>query len=368
MKFVIALLISMTLTITNSVAPSCAEQQAQTPMKVGFICDGSANDMGWNYAHDQARHYLENKLGNSVQTVFAENVPESGEAERVMEKMIAQGCQVIFVTSYGYLEPTMRVASRHPNTTFLQLGRFETAKNVGAYYDLQYEAMYIAGVVAGRVTKTNKLGYVGGHPVPPVIQCINAFTLGARSVNPKATTKVLWINSWSDSLAESEAVKGLKESGVDVVTHTQGNQTSVIRTADGAGMYSVGCFADASNLAPKGWLVGPCLNLGPYYVNQTRAVMDHTWKSERTQCGIKNGYITLSAFGKVVPPNVRKEAESTREQIVSGKLVVFKGPLADQNGKQQLAAGQTFDLQKLTGMNFLVSGVLSSTLPGAKKN
>jgi basic membrane lipoprotein Med (substrate-binding protein (PBP1-ABC) superfamily) len=203
----------------------------------------------------------------------------------------------------------------------MQLGRAESTKNVGTYYDLLYQPLYVAGTVAGRMTKTNKLGFVAGHPVPPVLQSINAFTIGARSVNPKAVTKVIWTNSWNDPLAEAEATKGLGEAGVDVVTYATGNDSAILKTADSNKMLSIGVFADARNLAPKGWLTGACLDWGPFYLKVAQSVLDHTWKSGTEICGMEEGCYKLCAFGDVVPPAVSKEAREL-EQNVKGRYEV----------------------------------------------
>ncbi len=234
-------------------------------LKVGFLCVGPITDWGFNYAHNQGRLLLEKQSRGLVQTTIAEKIPESAEAERVLEKMIAQGNKLIFTTSYGFLEPALRVAQRHPDVTFMQINRFQTAKNLGSYFSHQYQPMYLAGLVAGRMTKTNKLGFVAAHPVPPLVQAINSFTLGARSVNPKAETKVVFINNWSDAPLETEAVKSLAETGCDVIAHAQDNQMSILPACESLGLYSVGFYTDAHQLAPKGWLTGACLDWGPFY-------------------------------------------------------------------------------------------------------
>lgn len=345
---------------------SAGAQSNSRLLKVGFLCTGVTTDWGWNYAHNQGKLYLQSKMPSQVETTLAEKIPENAEAERVLEKMIAQGNSLIFTTSYGYLEPALRVAARHPDIVFMQISRSELAKNLGIYYDLQYEPLYIAGIVAGRMTKTNKLGFLAGHPVPPVLLAINAFTLGARSVNPKVVTKVIWINSWSDPVTEAEAIKGLSESGVDVIAHTQGDQNTILRTAESLGIYSIGSYADVHKLAPKGWLTGGYLDWGPLYVKIAQSIIDHTWKTGTLMCGLKQGYIKLATFGNKVPPAVRKQAIAVERDIQSGKFAIFKGPLKDRDGKYKLVQGQKADVKWFATMDFFVAGV-DGSLPKSKK-
>lgn len=335
---------------------SCADK-TNGVLKVGFLCVGSISDWGWNYAHNQGRLYLEAQMPGKVQTMIAEKIPESAEAERVLERMIAQGCKLIFTTSYGFLEPALRVAARHPDVTFMQVNRFNTAKNLGTYFSHQYQPMYIAGTVAGRMTKTNKLGFLGAHPVPPLLQAANAFTMGARSVNPKATTTVVWINNWSDPPTEAEAIKSLTEGGVDVIGHIQDNQNTITKVDDGLGLYTVGCYTDAHKLAPKGWLTGACLDWGPFYVKTVKSIMDGTWKSGITAAGMEGGYIKLSSFGQAVPKSIRQQALALENDIKTGRFVIFKGPLKDREGQERLRAGEKADIHWLSTMDFFVDGV-----------
>jgi basic membrane protein A and related proteins len=334
------------------------------PLKVGFIMVGPVADLGWNYAHDQGRKFLEGSLKGKVKTTFAENIPESGEVERVMEKMIAQGNRLIFATSYGYLEPGLRVAARHPEVIIMQCQRSTppSAKNFGTYFANQYDPTYIVGVMAGRLTRTNKLGYVGGYPVPAVLSCLNAFTLGARSVNQKVKVQVVWINSWSDPPTEAEATKGLIESGVDVVASQLSSGVTTAQTAEKNGALSVGCNAELASLAPKGWISGNCWNWGPLYVKLAQEVMDHSWKPGDRMYSMKDGYVGLSSFGTVVSPKLRKEALTLKQQIENGKVIIFKGPLKDRDGKERVKAGDVADAKALREMNWVVDGV-SGSLP-----
>ncbi len=342
---------------------SAAEQKPNQPLKVGFICVGPVNDWGYNYAHNQGRLFLEKSLPGKVTASMAENIPESAEVERVMEKMIARGTQVVFHTSYGYYEPALRVAARHPNVRFEQCGRMDPAtKNLSTYFAKQYEPMYIAGMVAGRVTKKNNMGFIAAHPVPQVLQNINAFALGARSVNPKAKVHVVWTNKWSDPPTEAEAAKGLIESGSDVLCMHLDSPLTVVQTAEKNGVYSVGYHADLQKFAPKGWLTGSMWNWGPLYVKIANSVIDKSWKPGNYRYAMKDGYVQLSPFGKAVPKAVQDEALALKKKIENEEVAVFSGPLKDRDGKDLLAKGQKADLAFIESMHWLAPGV-EGTLP-----
>jgi basic membrane protein A and related proteins len=353
------ILVLFALAVIIEPANVLASASDKAPLKVGFITVGPVTDWGYNYAHDQGRKYMETATPKQVETSIVEKIPESAEVERVMEKMIANGTRLIFPTSYGYLEPTLRVASRHPDVIFESAGRTVSpgVKNVGTYFAKQYEPMYVAGVVAGRMTKKNELGFVAAHPVPQVLQNINAFTLGVRSVNPKAKVHVIWTNSWSDAPTEAEASKGLIESGVDVLTMHLDSPITVVQTAEKYGIMSVGYHADLKKFAPKGWLTGEMWNWGPLYVKIAESVRNGTWKSANDRYGMKEGYAKLSSFGPSVPAKVQAEALATKRKIENGDYLVFQGPLKDRDGKELLAAGKRPDSNLIENMNWLVVGV-----------
>ncbi len=262
-----AILLAIALVFLQWSASSAKSAEAMVaPLKIGFLMVGPINDLGWDYSHEQGVRYLESTLKDKVQTIIAVNVPESAEVERVMEKMIAQGARLIFTTSYGFLEPALRVAARHPDVVVMQCARSSppSAKNVGTYFANQFAPMYVAGVVAGRISKTGKLGYVGGHPIPEILTCVNAFILGARRVNPRARLAVVWTGSWVDPATEAEATKGLIESGADVISSQANSSAIIVKTTEKNGAYSVGTEVNLSNLAAKGWLTGQTWNWGPY--------------------------------------------------------------------------------------------------------
>lgn len=347
--------------------PTALADAPKQPLKIGFIMVGPLNDWGWNYAHNQGRLFMQSNLNRQVETTAVENIPESSEVERVMEKMIRQGNKLIFSTSYGYLEPALRVAKRHPDVVIMEGGRannIQPAANLGSYgteFVNHCGPMYVAGIVAGMMTKKNSLGYVAAHPVPPVLSTLNAFTLGARSVNPKVKVHVVWTNSWSDAPLEAEASKALIDSGVDVLAAHLDSPTTVVQTAEKHGIYSVGYHADEHHLAPKGWLTGEKWNWGPLYVQIVKSVLDHTWKnSDQSTKESWQGYSDISSFGAAVPKNVQQNARDVLKKIETGQLQVFHGPLKDRDGKERLAAGKSADNKWFSEMNFVVPGVEGS--------
>ncbi len=343
------------------VRPASAEVGNQ-PFKVGFIMTGPVADQGWNYAHDQGRKFLENALKDKVQTIVAENVPENSQTERVMEKMIAQGCKLIFATSYGYLEPALKVASRHPDVIIMQCLRPcpHSIKNFGSYLVNLFGPMYVTGVVAGRSTKSDKIGCVAAFPVNSVMVTLNAFVIGVHSVKPKAKVQVVWTNSWFDPPTEAEATKGLIEAGADVIFSEVSSAAAVVQTAEKNGARSAGCCLDCRNLAPKGWLTGQCFNWGPLYVRTAQSVMNHTWTPGDHIYGMKDGYSTLASFGSMVPDSVKKEALATAEKVQDGKVIIFKGPIKDTDGKVRIVAGKIPDENYLLQMDWAIAGVEGS--------
>jgi basic membrane protein A len=347
----------ITLALTN--IEMAIGATGDSPLKVSFITVGPVSDQGYNYAHNQGRRFLDAALQGKVSTSIVENIPESADVERVMEKMVAQGNQLIFSTSYGYLDPALRVAARHPNIVIMQCGRTNpnTQKNLGTYWSRQFEPMYIGGMVAGKLTKTNEMGFIAAHPVPQVLSNINAFTLGARSVNPKAKVHVVWTNSWSDPASEAEAVKGLIEQHADVMTMHVDSPITVAQTAEKHGIYTVGYHADLKKYAPKGFLTGEVWDWGPLYVDISKSVGNHTWKSSDIVYPMSAGYTKLADFGPSVPKQLQHEARVLKQKMDTGQFVVFQGPLKDRDGKERLAAGKKGDDEFIAKMNFFVPGV-----------
>jgi len=353
----IALLVASAIWL---VAPQTKAAAEQSPLKIGFLFVGPISDMGWNYEQDRGRKYVETSMGKKVETTFAENVGESAEAERVMEKMIAHGCKLIIASSFGYLEPVMRVAKKHPDVVFMQLNRVGDAPNVGTYVSRHCEPMYLAGMVAGRMTKANKIGFVASHPVPSTFQTLDGLVLGIHSVNPKAKVNVVWTNQWIDPPTEAEAAKGLIEMGVDVLGFDQSESTTIVKAAEKAKVYVVGNYSDAHQLAPKEWLTGNCFNWGPYYAKVAQEVIDHKWHKGVDLCDLKSGSVQLSEFGPAVPKTVRDQVTQAKQRLETGQLEILRGPIKDRDGKVRLAAGKTADIKWLADLNFLVPGIEGS--------
>jgi len=341
----------------------------QRPLKVGFILVASRYDYGWNYLHDQGRLYLEAHLPGQIETTVAENVPENAEVERVMERMIAQGNRVIFATAYGYLESALRVAAKHPEVIIMHAGlRLDPlpVKNVGTYFADPHDPIYVSGMVAGMMTKANKIGYVGAHPVPPLLVNLNVFTLGVRAVNAKAQVKMVWTNSWHDPGLEVEAVNSLMETGVDVIFANLDSPVSVLQAAEKNHLYSVACPADLDKLAIKGWLTGAKWNWGPLYVKIVQSILDNTWQRSDSRYGAKEGYVQLSSFGASVPKVIQRQALEVWQKLKDGKFIVFKGPIKDRDGVLRIPAGQVANANYLAQMDWVVAGVQGS-LPREKK-
>lgn len=359
-RLIVCLFALLAFMLAMQVGGDC-EEQSKKPLKVAFVMVGPQTDYGYNYAHNLGRLYLQSHVPN-VQTTVVENVPENAEVERVMEKLIAQGNKLIFSTSYGYLEPAERVAKRHPDVTFMQTWRPSQLKNVGCYAANQFEPLFAVGVVAGKMTRKNNIGFVCAHPVPILLQNINAFTLGARSVNPKVKVHVVWTNSWSDPPTEAEAAKGLIESGVDVLGCVLDSPLTVAKTAEKNNIMVVGTQADLKDVAPKSWLTGSRWNWDQTYCKIAKAVQDQNWKNDTYWMGMKDGAVELSSINPVVPKAVKEQATTVATQIKQGKKAIFVGPLKDRDGKQRLAAGQSADLKWLSAMDWFVEGV-DATLP-----
>jgi len=344
-------------------APSPAPAPAPAKMKVAFVYVGPVGDAGWTYAHDQGRKYLESKMPD-VETTFVESVPEGADAERILTELAEKGNKVIFATSFGYMDYVLRVAQKYPNVVFEHCSGYKTAPNVGTYFGRMYQARYLSGIVAGKMTKSNIIGYVAAHPIPEVIRGINAFTLGVRSVNPNAKVKVVWTNTWYDPAKEKEAAKGLLAVGADVIAQHQ-DTPGPQQAAEEKGAYGIGYNSDMRSFAPKAVLTGPVWNWGPYYVRVVQAVKNGTWKSEQYWGPMSDGIVDLGPYGPMVPDDVKKLVEAKKQEILSGKWDVFTGPIKDQKGVVRVPAGQKMSDADMLSFNWFVEGV-EGTIPGAK--
>jgi basic membrane protein A len=334
---------------------SLGAKDASAADKIGFIYVGPKTDFGYNYAMDQGRLALEKSMPGT-KTVFFENIPENAEVERVMERLVSQGFKVIFPTSYGYLDPALNVAKKYPKVTFMHAGGFKLAPNLGTFFADIDEVEYLSGMAAGASTKTGKLGFIAAHPIPQTLRNINAFTLGAQSMNPKVTTTIVWTGSWSDPAKEAEAANTLIDGGVDVVTMHVDGPITIAQTAEKRGAMVCGYHADASKFAPKGWLTGSSWNWGPLMERIVKSVDAGTWKSEHIRGSIKDGYVKLASFGPAVPEAARK-AILEKEKAFKAGTALWSGAIAKQDGAAVSQPGEVMPMAKVESMDFLVAGV-----------
>ena len=326
------------------------------PLKAGFVYVSPITEAGWTRQHDEGRKAVEAALGGKVKTSFVENVPEGADAERVIRDLAQQGHQIIFTPSFGYMEPTLKVARDFPGVKFESITGYKTAPNVAAANARYYEGRYLAGIAAGRMTQTNLAGYVAGFPIPEVLQGINAFTLGLRSVNPKAEVKVVWLNAWFDPPKERDAAMTLFNQNVDVIAFHTGS-TAVMAAAQERGKFAVAYHSDMRKVAPDAQIVAVTHQWGAYYTARVKAVIDGTWQSGSVWGGVKEGMIRVGDFGPKVPAAVQREVLARQKDIASGKLKPFAGPITDNEGREVLPKGQAMTDPQILNMNFLVSGV-----------
>jgi len=323
--------------------------------KAGFVYVGPIGDHGWSYRHDIGRKAIETAFAGKVKTSFVESVSEGPDAERVIQQLATSGHNPIFTTSFGYMNPTLKVAKQFPNVKFEHATGYKRSDNVSTYSGRFYEGRYIAGVIAGKMTKSNVVGYVGSFPIPEVVRGINAFLLGARSINPKVTIKVIWVSTWYDPGKEADAAKALIDQGADIITqHT--DSPAPLQVAENRGVFGFGQASDNINFAPKAQLTAIINNWDSYYVGRTNAVMDGTWKSEDVWGGLKAGMVSMAPYTNM-PADVAKIAKKTEAAISSGKLHPFQGPVISQDGKVMAASGSVIDDGTLLSMDWYVEGV-----------
>jgi simple sugar transport system substrate-binding protein len=337
-------------------APKAAEPAKTERLKVGFIYVGPVGDAGWTFAHDNGRKHIEQKFGDKIKTTFVEKVPEGADAERVIRDLVSQGNKLIFATSFGFGDAMEKVAKDHPDVKFEHATGYKTSANLRVYEAKFYEDAYLAGVVAGSMTKTNTIGFVGSFPIPEVLRNINAFTLGARSVNPKVTTKVVWVNTWFDPPKESEAAQALINQKADVLLQNT-DSTAVLQTAEKNGKYAFGWDSDMSAFAPKAHLGSAVVNWGPYYEKAVNDVLAETWKTSDTKWGTKEGANDLIKINSAVPESAKKRVDEIKAELKAGTFAVFRGPLKDNTGKIVLEKDVAADDAWKGKINFYVEGV-----------
>lgn len=335
----------------------CVTQVAAEDMNIGFVYVSPIGDAGWSYAHDQGRLELEKMDG--VTTSYVEAVAEGPDSERVMLNMARKGYDVIFATSFGYMDPMLKVAKQFPETIFMHCSGFKMADNMGNYFGRMYQARYLSGMVAGAMTKSNIIGYAAAFPIPEVIRGINAFTLGAQSMNPEVTVRVVWTKTWYDPATEKEAAKSLLDVGADVIAQHQ-DSPAPQEAAQEKGVYSIGYNSDMSQAAPKAHLTAPIWNWGPFYVETVKQVKEGTWKAASTWPGLKEGIVNLAPMSDMVPQEVQDKVMAKKEAIKGGEKV-FVGPLKDQEGAEKVAAGAAMSDEELLGMTWFIQGVIGTT-------
>lgn len=323
--------------------------------KVGFVYVGPIGDHGWSYRHDIGRQAIEAELGDAVSTSFVESVPEGADAERVIRQLAQTGHNLIFTTSFGYMNPTNKVAKQFPDVKFEHATGFTRADNVSTYAARFYQGRYVAGVIAGKMTKSNVVGYVGSFPIPEVVRGINAFMMGAWSVNPDVKVKIVWANTWYDPGKEGDAAKALIDQGADImVQHT--DSPAPLQVAENRGVLGFGQASDMIKFAPKAQLTAIVDNWDKYYVARAKAVIDGTWESTDTWGGIDSGMVEMAPYTNM-PDDVKALAEETAAKIASGEFHPFTGPIYDQAGELRIKEGEIAEDGMLLGMNWYIQGI-----------
>jgi len=329
---------------------------ASAPLKIAFAYVGPVGDGGWTFAHDNARKALQQHFGDKIVTSFVEKVPEGADAERVFRDMVSQGNKLIFGTTFGYMEPMLKVAADAKDVKFEHATGYKTADNMRTYDSRTYEGAYMAGVIAGGMTKTGTLGVVGSIPIPEVIRNINSFTLGAQSVNPKIKTKVVWVNEWFNPPKETEAATSLLNGGADVLFQNT-DSSAVLQTAEKAGKYAFGWDSDMTSYGPKAHLASAIINWTPYYTKAVQDALDGKWATGKAWWGVKEGAIDIVSISDKVPAELKAKVEAAKAGLKDGSLVIWKGPVTDNAGKVQLEKDKPADDAWLGGINFYVKGV-----------
>lgn len=347
------------------VAAASAAPAKPEPLKVAFAYVGPVGDGGWTFAHDNARKAVEKQFGDKIVTSFVEKVPEAADAERVFRDMASQGNKLIFGTTFGYMEPMLKAAADLKDVKFEHATGYKQAENMRTYDSRTYEGAYMAGVIAGGMTKTNTIGVVGSIPIPEVIRNINSFTLGAQSVNPKIKTKVVWINEWFNPPKETEAAQSLLNGGADVLMQNT-DSSAVLQTAEKAGKMAFGWDSDMTAYAPKAHLASAIINWAPYYIKATGDALEGKWKGgEASWWGVKEGAIDIVSISDKVPAELKAKVEAVKAGLKDGSFSIWKGPIMGADGKEVLAKDVVADDKFLGGVKFYVKGV-EGKVPGDK--
>ncbi|WP_170347786.1 MULTISPECIES: BMP family ABC transporter substrate-binding protein [Ruegeria] len=330
---------------------------AEDKTKVGFVYVGPVGDGGWTYEHDKGRLAVEEHFGDKVETVFVESVPEGPDAERVMTQMALEGADLIFTTSFGYMDPTINVAKKFPNVKFEHATGYKTADNVSVYSARFYEGRAVQGHIAGKMTESNIVGYIGSYPIPEVIRGINSAYIHAKKVNPDVEFKIVWAYTWFDPAKEADAATVLIEQGADVILQHTDSTAPQAAAQEAGNVITFGQASDMSEYAPKPRVSSIIDNWAPYYIARTQAVMDGSWETVNTWDGIKEGMVEIGEISDAVPAEVKEEALAMKAAMAAGEYHPFTGPLKKQDGSDWLAEGETADDGTLAGMNFYVEGL-----------
>ena len=347
-------------------APTAQEAPAPTPtgpLKIGFAYIGPVGDGGWTFAHDQARKQLEAQFGDKIETTFVESVPEGADAERVLRDLATQGNTLIFGTTFGYMDTIQKLAADFPDVKWEHATGYKTAANVRTYDTRTYEGAYLAGIVAGSMTKSNQLGVVGSVPIPEVLRNLNSFTLGAQSVNPNISTKVVWVNEWFSPPKETEAATSLINSGVDVLFQNT-DSPAVLKTAQEKGVRAFGWDSDMKDYGPQAHLGSAAINWVPYYTQSINDVLNGTWTEGKAWWGVKEGAIDLVSMADDIPQEVKDKVAAAKAGLKDGSLHIWQGPLVNNRGEVVLKDGEVADDGFLAGVNFFVQGV-EGKVPGS---
>ena len=347
-------------------APAAAAPAPAAPLNIAFAYIGPVGDGGWTFAHDNARKALEKEFGDKIKTTFVESVPEGADAERVFRDMVGQGNKLIFGTTFGYMEPMLKVAADSKDVKFEHATGYKSSDNMRTYDSRTYEGAYMAGVIAGAMTKSNTLGVVGSVPIPEVLRNINSFTLGAQSVNPKITTKVVWVNEWFSPPKETEAATALINGGADVLFQNT-DSPAVLKTAQEKGKRAFGWDSDMTAYGPKAHLASATINWAPYYIKATQEALDGKWTTGQAWWGVKEGAIDLVSIADDVPAETKAKVEEVKKGLKDGSFVIWKGPILGQDGKEVVAKDAVADDKFLSGVNFYVKGVEGKVPGGDKK-
>jgi basic membrane protein A and related proteins len=329
---------------------------AQAVTKIGFVYVGPIGDHGWTYRHDIGRQAIEKEFGDQVETTYVESVAEGADAERVIRNLATRGHSLIYTTSFGYMNPTAKVAAQFPDIKFEHATGYKRDDNLATYSARFYEGRAVIGTIAGHTTKSGVIGYIGSFPIPEVVRGINAFTLAMRKVNPEAQVKVVWVNSWYDPGKEGDAAKALIDQGADIIVqHT--DSPAPLQVAEQRGVHGFGQASDMSAFAPKAQLTAIVNNWDPYYIERTRALLDGNWASQDVWYGLKQGMVTIAPYGDAVSAEAREAADLIQQAIIDGSVHPFQGPIRNQAGEVVVAEGDVVSDQDLLGMNWYVEGV-----------